>query len=211
MTPGLRSSAAGTNRLHDGGWLSQSIARMYNVLEVEAREADGRVVRKDDGVKQRLWLVPLAVVLIVAACGDGQATDPGSVPATTTPAPPTVDQAAPPSTPTGEEIQPTDEELEDRLRNSIRFSVEAWPRTTFEKHSVPLGEFMGGGPGKDEIPALDHPPFVPVSEADEWLGDREPVQLVNIGGDARAYPQQVLIWHELVNDTVGGEPILVTF
>ena len=163
-------------------------------------------------MKRHFWLIPVAMALAATACGAQTATDSGPAPAATTPEPTPGSLAAPPSSSVDEgDPQPTVEEIEARVRNSIFFPAEDWPKTTFEKHSVPLGEFMGGGPGRDEISALDHPAFVPVSEADEWLGDREPVQLVNISGDARAYPQQVLIWHELVNDTVGGEPILVTF
>lgn len=83
--------------------------------------------------------------------------------------------------------------------------------TDFSKHSVPYSEILSGGPPKDGIPAIDAPNFQSVSEADEWLRDREPVVFVQAGGDARAYPIQILIWHEIVNDTVGGEPLLVTF
>ncbi|MBI4312858.1 MAG: DUF3179 domain-containing protein [Chloroflexi bacterium] len=93
----------------------------------------------------------------------------------------------------------------------VRFSVAAWPRTNFRIHSVPLDEFFGGGPGKDDIPPLDKPTFEDVERADAWLDDREPVQLVSFNGDVRAYPQQVLIWHEVVNDVVGGEPVTVTY
>ncbi|MCA1677169.1 MAG: DUF3179 domain-containing protein, partial [Actinobacteria bacterium] len=50
----------------------------------------------------------------------------------------------------------------------------------------------------------------PVVDID-WLGAREPVIEVEIDGDARAYPLQILIWHEIVNDVVGGTPIAVTF
>ncbi|MBM3942715.1 MAG: DUF3179 domain-containing protein [SAR202 cluster bacterium] len=74
-----------------------------------------------------------------------------------------------------------------------------------------LTEIIGGGPGKDGIPAIDQPDFVPVPEADQWLDNREPVLVVDIGGDARAYPLQILIWHEIVNDQVGGQPITVTY
>jgi hypothetical protein len=84
-------------------------------------------------------------------------------------------------------------------------------RTDFSKHSVPYGEILSGGPPKDGIPAIDDPEFVNVEKADEWLDDREPVVFVQAGEEARAYPIQILIWHEIVNDTVGGEPLLVSF
>ena len=41
--------------------------------------------------------------------------------------------------------------------------------------------------------------------------DQEPVQVVEINGDVRAYPLQIMIWHEVLNDIVGGEPVLVTY
>jgi hypothetical protein len=84
-------------------------------------------------------------------------------------------------------------------------------RTDFSKHSVPYSEILSGGPPKDGIPSIDAPKFQSTREADEWLSDREPVVFVQVGDDARAYPIQILIWHEIVNDTVGGEPLLVTF
>lgn len=84
-------------------------------------------------------------------------------------------------------------------------------RTDFNKHSVPYSEIFSGGPRKDGIPALDDPHFISVLEAVKWLRPMEPVILVQVGDDARAYPIQVLIWHEIVNDTVGGEPLVVTF
>ncbi|MCG8348727.1 MAG: DUF3179 domain-containing protein [Chloroflexales bacterium] len=83
--------------------------------------------------------------------------------------------------------------------------------TDFSKHSVPYREILSGGPPKDGIPAIDNPSFVAVEEADEWLSPVEPVVLVEINGDARAYPLQILTWHEIVNDTVGGTPVAVTF
>jgi hypothetical protein len=83
--------------------------------------------------------------------------------------------------------------------------------TDFRKHSVPYSEILSGGPPKDGIPAVDKPKFLPVSEANGWLKDREPVVFVQVGDDARAYPIQILIWHEIVNDTVGGEPLIVSF
>ena len=83
--------------------------------------------------------------------------------------------------------------------------------TDFSKHSVPYSEILSGGPPKDGIPAIDEPKFITVSEANEWLKDREPVVFVQVGDDARAYPIQILIWHEIVNDTVGGEPLIVSF
>jgi hypothetical protein len=89
-------------------------------------------------------------------------------------------------------------------------SDRGW-RTDFSLHTVPLIEFQAGGPGRDGIPALDDPDLTTVREASRWLHDREPVIEVILGGEARAYPLQVLVWHEIVNDTLGGRPIAVTY
>ncbi len=83
--------------------------------------------------------------------------------------------------------------------------------TDWSKHSVPYEEILSGGPPKDGIPAIDQPRFVSVAEADAWLKPQEPVILFKINDDARAYPIQILIWHEIVNDEVGGIPVAVTF
>ncbi len=88
-----------------------------------------------------------------------------------------------------------------------------WSKTDFSRRSVEFDEIMSGGPGKDGIPAIDQPRFVSTKEmvAKKWLGDSEPVISIEIAGDRRAYPLRVLIWHEIVNDTVGGVPVTVTY
>jgi hypothetical protein len=83
--------------------------------------------------------------------------------------------------------------------------------TDFSRHSVPYGEILSGGPPKDGIPPIDFPSYVSVDEADEWLEPVEPVILVQVGEESRAYPLQILTWHEIVNDTLGGLPLAVTF
>ena len=84
-------------------------------------------------------------------------------------------------------------------------------QTDLTKTLVPLEEIVPGGPPPDGIPAIDRPKFVSIEEADAWLPPKEPVLAVNIGGDARASPLRILIWHEIVNDTVGGKPATVTY
>lgn len=85
-----------------------------------------------------------------------------------------------------------------------------WPKTDFTKITVPLAEIQSGGPGKDGIPAIDHPQFASVREVGE-LPDDEPVIGVTIGNDAKAYPLRILIWHEIVNDQMGDMPVAVTY
>lgn len=83
--------------------------------------------------------------------------------------------------------------------------------TDFSKSSVDFSEIISGGPPKDGIPAIDRPRFVSTREADEWLEDVEPVVLFEHNGEVKAYPIQILMWHEIVNDKVGGDPVAVTF
>ncbi|MFT7597082.1 MAG: hypothetical protein ACI8R4_004426 [Paracoccaceae bacterium] len=87
-----------------------------------------------------------------------------------------------------------------------------WPNTDFSKTSVTSWlEILSGGPPKDGIPALSHPGFVPVAD-ETGIPNREPVITVEIdGAKPRAYPIRYLTWHEIVNDTVAGVPIAVTF
>jgi hypothetical protein len=85
-----------------------------------------------------------------------------------------------------------------------------WPRTDFARHSVAFEEIVSGGPPKDGIPAIDDPKFVAAREAG-GLTAQEPVISIEIGGEARAYPLRILIWHEIVNDIVGSVPITVTW
>ena len=91
-----------------------------------------------------------------------------------------------------------------------RFRSQGW-ETDFSRRNVPLGEIFSGGVPRDGIPPLDDPAFVPVDEADSWVGPKEPVIYFETGGDARAYPLQIMTWHEIVNDEVGGFPVAVTF
>lgn len=94
----------------------------------------------------------------------------------------------------------------------VQFSTGFWEgRTNFCKHSVPFSQFRSGGPPPDGIPAIDLPKFESVESADEWLQDDWPVMFFEHDGDVRGYPLAILIWHEIVNDEVGGLPVALTF
>lgn len=75
---------------------------------------------------------------------------------------------------------------------------------------VPRDEILSGGPPKDGIPAILKPEFIPPDKA-SFLENSDAVIGVKIGTEARAYPIKILNWHEVVNDTVEGIPIVVTF
>jgi hypothetical protein len=137
-----------------------------------------------------LWISIMITGLVVAACSGGaQRSTPGSPDATAG-------------------ARPTGALSPDPSR--LRVSTVGW-KTDFTKASVDLADFLGGGPPKDGIPAIDAPEYESIAAARTWLSDRSPVISLEVAGAARAYPLAILIWHEIANDTLGGKPVLVTF
>ena len=92
-----------------------------------------------------------------------------------------------------------------------RFWRKAWPNTDFSRHSVPFEEIASGGVARDQIPPIDDPVFVSVAEAEKLIAPTEPVISLAVDGARRAYPLAILIWHEIVNDTIAGKPVAVTY
>ena len=78
------------------------------------------------------------------------------------------------------------------------------------RHTIPLEEIRSGGPPKDGIPSIDNPVFAGVEDA-SFVADSDIVIGLEIDGQARAYPLSILVWHEIVNDEVGGIPVAVTY
>jgi len=140
-----------------------------------------------------------AVTLALAACGSDGRGDAGGVATTAdtivTATPITVDQidASPPAvTASGLDIVAGE-------------SVDGAPEPL-----VDPSEIRSGGPPPDGIPSIDDPTFLSPSAVD-FLAENEPVVAVEVDGDARAYPIQILMWHELVNDTIGGVPVTISY
>ena len=77
---------------------------------------------------------------------------------------------------------------------------------------IPLEEIRAGGPPKDGIPSIDEPQFVGPAD---WDGQRLREDMfvlgVEVNGKRRAYPFQIMVWHELVNDTFDGVPVLASY
>ena len=63
----------------------------------------------------------------------------------------------------------------------------------------------------DAITPIDEPRFISQERASAWLAGREPVVALQVSGEARAYPVQILTKHEIVNDQVAGTPVTITF
>ncbi|MFQ5614781.1 MAG: DUF3179 domain-containing (seleno)protein [Anaerolineae bacterium] len=130
------------------------------------------------------------------------------------------------ATEAGQEAPAADEEVEvvedvqadsevtiltgDDRSDRLAALTASW-NTDWTRRTISTDEILSGGPPRDGIPSIDEPQFISQSAAEEWLFGNEPVISLEIEGEARAYPLQVLIWHEIVNDTVGEVPVTVTF
>ena len=89
-----------------------------------------------------------------------------------------------------------------------RFSLFVYPGVA---HDIPLHEIVWGGVAAfDGIPPLDHPKMIAAQDAD-YLGENELVFGVAINGETRAYPYRFMDWHEMLNDTVGGQSVSLAY
>src|SRR3989338_10504279 len=83
--------------------------------------------------------------------------------------------------------------------------------STGVKYLVHPNKITGGGPPKDGIPSIDNPKYISVEEADAWIADNELVLAITYKSVKRVYPLQILVWHEIVNDKIAGDPLLITY
>ena len=138
-----------------------------------------------------------SIALVAAACastpGEADSTEAEATTSAATPTTVATNPTASAAVPTGPSA------LDDPLADE------------FPDPLVPVEQIISGGPPPDGIPPLDEPVFVSVAEGADRLEPDESVVALVVNGDARAYPVRVLIWHEIVNDTVGGVPVSVTY
>ena len=93
----------------------------------------------------------------------------------------------------------------------LLFSSPSWGQEwDFSRHSIPLDDILSGGPPRDGIPALFDPAYLPAGKAVD-MRDDEQVLGVFLNGVARAYPTRILSHQELVNDSFGDLPVLVSW
>jgi hypothetical protein len=182
--------------------------------------------------------VMTGIALVAVACTSGQTTDAGDgsapgapaaaiaataptpfptqVPPPPTPKPePTIEAASAPAVdgtatpaPLARTSTPTPT-LPDTGKAPSRLT-RGWA-TDFTKHSVDWDEIISGGPPRDGIPPIDEPEFLDVADAPRYMTDSAPVLNLEINGEAKAYPLSIMIWHEIVNDVVGGVPVSITY
>lgn len=160
--------------------------------------------------------VLLALTLVVASCSssDGEAASSTADDATS---PGSAESAASPD--------------DDAELDSESAAAEAFDYSTIDYDLEPEGsalradrradvfpppvvdpaDIVSGGPPPDGIPPIDDPVYAPISDIDFIDDENEGVVVVEINGEVKAYPIQILIWHEIVNDEVGGVPVTVTY
>ncbi len=168
------------------------------------------------GARGVLVLLAAALMLIALGCADNSSEDEQTQPDTTesasADAAPATTPTAPPSTAPAEvivDIRVTQipggprESTVSALREGMTAPLLPEPLVS------PL-DVLSGGPPPDGIPSIDAPEFERATDVG-FLQPQEAVVTLTLNGDARAYPVQVLLWHEIVNDTVGGEPVTITF
>lgn len=112
--------------------------------------------------------------------------------------------------PTCEAAPTATERVEASPRSPGPSALDDRSSPAFPTPLVDLDDIRSGGPPPDGIPSIDAPLFLPVCAVD-FLADNEPVVVLTIGDETRAYPIQILTWHEIVNDVVSGTPVSVSF
>jgi len=129
-----------------------------------------------------------ALALVAAACGTG----------------------APPdrSTTAGNVVEL--DQIESSPRENVPSALTDPAGEGLPKPLVDPADIISGGPPPDGIPTIDKPKFQKASSVD-WLEPKEAVLSFQLGDEIRAYPAQILIWHEIVNDTVAGQPVTITY
>jgi hypothetical protein len=159
--------------------------------------------------RNRIFIFLGTLTIIVAACG-GAGADDGEESPSTSEAPPSTASAstteAPSSGSPSTVVLPAQEALPTGPSALADMNAAEFPEPL-----VNPGDIISGGPPPDGIPPIDDPVFLNVADNLGLLEDNEPVVALAIGDDARAYPVSIMIWHEIVNDTVGGVPVTVSY
>lgn len=163
-----------------------------------------------------LVLLAAALMLVALGCADNSSSDEPSEPDTTeaasTDTAPATTAAAPPSTTPAEVIVDVKvTQIPGGPRESTVSALrEGMTAPLLPEPLVSPLDVLSGGPPPDGIPSIDAPEFERATDVG-FLQPQEAVVTLTLNGDARAYPVQVLLWHEIVNDTVGGEPVTITY
>lgn len=151
-------------------------------------------------VVMRFWVAAVAIAVLAAACSASDPEASGRRDGAAT------DGAAAPDAAGGVEV----EQIPGGPREDVPSALDDPTNDAFPAALVDVDDIRSGGPPPDGIPPIDEPRFVRPGTVRD-LEDREPVIAFELDGDARAYPLEILTWHEIVNDTVAGAPVAVTY
>ncbi|HEC10746.1 MAG TPA: DUF3179 domain-containing protein [Acidimicrobiales bacterium] len=159
----------------------------------------------------RILALLVAGLVLLAACTSSSAEADSAPPERTgdSSEAPTPTTSGDNTTVTADPAVPLDPPLVSEL-DSPPSALDDMFNASFPPPLIPPEEVLSGGPPPDGIPAIDDPKFAPIDEID-FIADNEPVLVLDIDGDVRAYPIQIMIWHEIANDVVGGVPVTVSF
>jgi hypothetical protein len=152
-----------------------------------------------------------ALGLVLAACGDGSGLDSPTFETSTDAvgatgeAPDSTETTTPQTTTSPSGTAPAPEGPSALDAAPAGLSDPDFPEPLIDTDRLLQGQVPDG------IPSIDRPQFVRVEAADEWLTDDEALVIIEIDGDVRGYPVQILIWHEIVNDVVGEVPVAITY
>lgn len=179
------------------------------------------------------WVLPILATfaLIAASCsGDEAASESSSSEAAATDTDTDEDAATDDEPESGDDSGSSDEEIvveaeptaggqdPDFDYENYEYGIEAEASAlrddrehpSFPPPVIDPNLIVSGGPPPDAIPPIDEPIFDSAGDVD-YLSDNEAVVAVTVGDETRAYPVQVLIWHEIVNDDFDGTPISITY
>ena len=157
----------------------------------------------------KLLSLVLSLALFAAACGGG--SDTASV--ETDSAAANEGSAAPADC--GFDADLTADEFEiDQIpgdgRDDSPSALLSYDHPSFPPPLVDVTSIRSGGPPPDGIPPVDRPVFQTANTVD-WIRCNEPVLSLQVDGETRAYPVQIMTWHELVNDTFGDQAVTVSY
>lgn len=82
---------------------------------------------------------------------------------------------------------------------------------TLSPSLIDTDQILSGGPPKDGIPALTNPKMDTAKQASHWMNEQDQILGVVIRGKARAYPIRILNWHEIINDQISEQPLVITY
>ena len=158
----------------------------------------------------RVGAAAVAGALLLAACGgdDDTAGSSGDTSATPTSAAPAT--SSDDGTETSLSATPRLTSIAGIDLDAVASALDDRTHGSFPEPRIDPDTVRSGGPPPDGIPPIDDPQYDAVADVD-FLADAEPVLALEIDGDARAFPLQIMTWHEIVNDTIGGVPVTVSF